>query len=244
MYKQMETRWEGELAGRPQQIWDGFTHHAAAWIWEIAYEPRVGGAERGLTSAGGTVTVWEPPRHFRTEARRPDGWFNNSLDYTLDGTHLSYVHTCAMEPSEFDVQYDACIQHTRFYYHSLGEYLRHFAGRDAALPRPRRGARLDRRRPRPRSASRTPPARRPGRARRRRLPRRDDRRHPHARTRCCASTGATSGAGRSASPCTRSTAPADEQRWRELLSEGGGLMPQYAVLIFGGRARRRSCRRR
>ena len=90
MFKTMETRWELELPGEPQQIWDGFTRHAAAYLWPITYEPRVGGAERGLTSDGGTVTVWDPPRHFRTEATGPDGWFN-TLDYRLDGSHLTYV---------------------------------------------------------------------------------------------------------------------------------------------------------
>jgi hypothetical protein len=129
VFKTMETRWEGELPGDPQQAWDGFTKYPTAYLWPIAYEPRVGGAERGLTSAGGKVTVWDPPHHFRTEASRPDGWFN-VLDYRLDGTYLRYVHTCAMEASEFDVQHDACIQHTNFYNHSLGEYLGHFAGRE------------------------------------------------------------------------------------------------------------------
>jgi hypothetical protein len=129
MFKTMETRWEGQLPGDPRQAWDGFTKYAVAYLWPIAYEPRVGGAERGLTPGGGTVTVWDPPRHFRTEAHRPDGWFN-VLDYTLDGTYLRYVHTCAMEASEFDVQHDACIQHTNLYNHSLAEYLGHFAGRE------------------------------------------------------------------------------------------------------------------
>ena len=129
MYEQMETRWEGELPGTPEQIWDGITKHAGAWLWPIAYEPRVGGSERGLTSDGGTVTVWEPTRHFRTEASRPDGWFN-VIDFRFDGNRLSLVHTCAMEASELAVQHDACIQHTNFYYHSLGEYLGHFAGRE------------------------------------------------------------------------------------------------------------------
>jgi len=129
MYKDIEVRWSGDLPGTPEQIWDGFTRHAAAYLWPIEYEPRVGGAERGLTPGGGTVTVWEPLRRLRTEARSPDGW-HNELDYTLDGAHLTYVHTSVMQDSELEVQYDSCVQHTRFYLHSLGEYLGHFAGRD------------------------------------------------------------------------------------------------------------------
>jgi uncharacterized protein YndB with AHSA1/START domain len=134
MFEDFEVRWEGVLAGDPRQVWDAVTVRAAAWIWEIDYEPRVGGAERGLTSGGGSVTAWDPPRHFQTRAQQPDGW-HNELDYTLEacdgGTLLRYVHRSVLA-SDFDAQYDACVQHTAFYNHSLGEYVRHFAGRDAA----------------------------------------------------------------------------------------------------------------
>jgi uncharacterized protein YndB with AHSA1/START domain len=132
MYEEFEVRWEGIMRADPQQVWDAFTVHTAAWIWDISYEPRVGGAERGLTSSG-TVTAWDPPRHFQTRAQRPDGW-RNELDYTLepeaDGTLLRYVHTGVFS-SDYDEQYDQCMQHTAFYNHSMGEYLRHFAARDA-----------------------------------------------------------------------------------------------------------------
>jgi hypothetical protein len=135
MYKDFEVRWEGVLPGDPEQVWDALTVHPAGWIWEIDYEPRVGGAERGLTSAGGTVTAWDPPRHFQTRAERPDGW-RNELDYRLephgDGTLVRYAHTSVTSVSDYDAVYDACVQHTDFYRHSMGEYVRHFAGRDAA----------------------------------------------------------------------------------------------------------------
>ena len=78
------------------------------------------------TQQGGTVTAWEPQRHFRTEARGQ----HNILDYTLDGTRLSYVHHGGAPEDEFDMQYDACVQHTNLYNHSLGEYVGHFAGRE------------------------------------------------------------------------------------------------------------------
>jgi hypothetical protein len=130
MYKNWEVTWTGELSGTPRQIWDGFTRHAAAYLWPVTYEPRVGGAENGLTNAGGTVTVWEPERHFRTEARKDDGWFN-WLDYTLDGNRLTIVHRTCVPEEEFDVQYDACVQHTRLYNHTLSEYVARFAGREA-----------------------------------------------------------------------------------------------------------------
>ena len=77
------------------------------------------------------MTAWEPPRHFATAPGRR----RQPLDYGSSprgaGTHLRYRHhgvlTGGLRP-----QLDACRQHTAFYYHSLGEYVRHFAGRDAA----------------------------------------------------------------------------------------------------------------
>jgi hypothetical protein len=130
-----EVRYEGLLPATPQEAWDAITRHTAGWLWEISYEPRAGGAARGLTSAGGTVTAWEPLHHFATRAERADGWFNE-LDYVVTpadgGTHLAYAHRSVFADDEYDNQLAACRAHTAFYYHSLGEYLRHFAGRDAA----------------------------------------------------------------------------------------------------------------
>jgi uncharacterized protein YndB with AHSA1/START domain len=134
MAKQFEVRWEGELPAPPQEVWDAFTLHGSGWQWTIEYEPRVGGAERGLTAKGGTVTVWDPPRHFTTRAPDLDGF--NELDYTPEprgaGTYLRYLHQGVMAEDDYDQQLDACRQHTAYYYHSLGEYLGHFSGRDAA----------------------------------------------------------------------------------------------------------------
>jgi uncharacterized protein YndB with AHSA1/START domain len=132
MAKEFEVTWEGELPASPQEVWEAFTKHTRGWLWEIAYEPHVGGAERGLTGGGGTVTVWDPYRRFVTRAEA--GADFNQLDYTLEpssqGTHLRFVHR-GMMAGDYDLELDACRRHTAFYYHSLGEYLRHFSGRDA-----------------------------------------------------------------------------------------------------------------
>jgi hypothetical protein len=132
MAREFEVTWDGELPANPQQVWDAFTRHTGGWLWEIAYEPRVGGAERGLTGGGGTVTVWDPYRRFVTRAEA--GADFNQLDYTLEpssqGTRLRFTHR-GMMAGDYDLELDACRRHTAFYYHSLGEYLRHFSGRDA-----------------------------------------------------------------------------------------------------------------
>lgn len=133
MVKEFEVRFDRLLPAAPDQAWAAITtRQTAGWLWEIDYEPRLGGAERGLSSDGGTVTAWEPPHHFATRAERPDGWFNE-LDYVLEphagGSLLHYVHRGVMDDDTFDNEYEACRRHTAFYYHSLGEYLGHFAGR-------------------------------------------------------------------------------------------------------------------
>jgi hypothetical protein len=134
MVKEWELRWEGELHAAPQDVWDAVTQHAEGWLWKIEYEPWVGGAERGLTQSGGTVTVWEPPRHFATRTRpeaERDGI--NELHFELEPlgpvTYLRVLHRAAVPAEEFDVQLAACREHSALYHHSLGLYACHFAGR-------------------------------------------------------------------------------------------------------------------
>ena len=135
MVREWEVRWEGELPARPQDVWDAITQHADGYLWKIEYEPRVGGAERGLTAGGGTVTAWDPPHHFATRTRpetERDGF--NELDYVLEplgaATYLRYTHRAEIPADDFDRQLAACRQHTSFYNHSLGQYATHFAGRE------------------------------------------------------------------------------------------------------------------
>jgi uncharacterized protein YndB with AHSA1/START domain len=137
MVKQFEVRWEGELPAPPQDVWDAVTVHSSGYLWPMEYEPWVGGAERGLTAGGGTVTAWDPPHRFATRTRpetERDGL--NELQYRLEPlgsiTYLRYLHRSEVPADDFDRQLDACRRHTTFYQHSLGQYACHFAGREAA----------------------------------------------------------------------------------------------------------------
>ncbi|GAA0239034.1 SRPBCC domain-containing protein [Cryptosporangium japonicum] len=125
-------RWDGTLPADPMTTWDAITRHTAAWQWQVDYEPRLGGTERGLTPGGGFVTAWLPGRHFRTRAENEHGWFNE-LDLRLEpagaGTHLHFTHTSPDFAD--DVVYAQCAAHTDFYLRSLEAYLRWFAGRPA-----------------------------------------------------------------------------------------------------------------
>jgi len=140
MVQEFEVRWEGELPASPQDVWEAITEHADGYLWPISYEPREGGAERGLTAGGGTVTAWDPPHRFATRTRpeaERDGV--NALDHRLEAlgavTYLRYVHRAAVPADDFDRQLAACRAHTAFYLHSLGQYACHFAGREAAYVR-------------------------------------------------------------------------------------------------------------
>lgn len=133
MAREFEVSWEGELGAEPERVWDAFTVRTAGWLWPIEYEPWVGGAERGV--AGGTVTVWDPPRHFTTYAEQGEGRFNQldcQLEARGEGTYLRFVQRAAIDEENYDQELDACRRHTAFYYHSLREYVKHFSGRDAA----------------------------------------------------------------------------------------------------------------
>jgi uncharacterized protein YndB with AHSA1/START domain len=137
MVREFEVRWEGELAASPQDVWDAITQHADGYLWKVDFEPWVGGAERGLSVGGGTVTAWDPARHFATRTRpetERDGF--NELDYRLEPhgsvTYLRYVHRGVLPEDDYDRQLAACREHTAFYNHSLGQYACHFAGREPA----------------------------------------------------------------------------------------------------------------
>jgi hypothetical protein len=127
-------RFEGSLVGTPVEVWEAITKGSAGWLWPLDFQTREGGLVGGLTGQGDRVVVWDPPRHLTVRADGADGWFNN-LDYHLEawdrGTFLRYVHSGVLDEHDFDNEYEACRQHTAFYYHSLGEYVRYFKGRAA-----------------------------------------------------------------------------------------------------------------
>ena len=136
MNKLWEVTWEGQLPASPQAVWATITKHADGYLWPVEYEPRVGGAERGLTQGGGTVTEWEPHRRFATRTRpehERDGL--NEVVHVLeplgDVTYLRYTHRAEIPEAEYDLQLAMCRAHTAFYQHSLGLAACYFAGRHA-----------------------------------------------------------------------------------------------------------------
>jgi len=127
--REFEIRREVELPATPEQVWDALTTGTAGWLWPMEYEPRAGGSGPW----GSRVTAWDPPRHFAGRAEGENGWFNE-LDHVIEardgGAVLRYVHS-GIFVDDWDNQYDSANRHTDFYLHTLGQYLRYFAGRPA-----------------------------------------------------------------------------------------------------------------
>ena len=124
MSREFECKREVLLPATPEEVWAAVATAAgnAAWLFPNEIAPDGSGAE-----------VWEPPHHFAVRMESGD-WFN-ALEYTIEGrdgatTLLRYAHS-GIFVDNWDTQYDAVQQHTDFYLHTLGEYLRHFEGRGA-----------------------------------------------------------------------------------------------------------------
>ncbi|KDA43122.1 SRPBCC domain-containing protein [Frankia sp. B2] len=128
MSRGFEIRREGVLPTSPEEYWDAVTTGNGGWLWPMEFEPRQGGA----APFGGTVTVWDPPHHLVTRVEGADGWLNQ-LEHVIEGrdggtTSFRYVHS-GIFVDDWENQYDGASQHTDFYLHTLGQYLRYFSRR-------------------------------------------------------------------------------------------------------------------
>ena len=135
MAREFEIRREVELTATPEQVWQAVAtgDGTAAWMFPVAE----GAPSRaGEVWAGHTVKAFDPPRHLHVAAEGPDGQVMNALEYLIEAKDggtviLRYVHS-GVFTDDWDNQYDAAGQHTDFYLHTLGQYLRYFAGQRAS----------------------------------------------------------------------------------------------------------------
>ncbi|MEV7661366.1 SRPBCC domain-containing protein [Paenarthrobacter sp. NPDC089316] len=108
-----------ELPATPERVWNAVTADTAAWMFPTDQWPAV-------------KTVEEYPAHLVSRMEGPDGWFNQ-LEHVLEPVEggrakLHYVHS-GIFADNWDEQYDGASKHTRFYLHTLGQYLQYFDGR-------------------------------------------------------------------------------------------------------------------
>ncbi len=131
MAREFEIRREIELPASPERVWEAVATGAgnAAWLFPNEIEPREG----ATNPDGSRVTVWDPPRRFEVRVEGEEGSLN-ALEFVIEGreggtTILRYVHSGVIDEEDWDNQYDAANEHTDFYLHTLGQYLRYFDGR-------------------------------------------------------------------------------------------------------------------
>jgi uncharacterized protein YndB with AHSA1/START domain len=124
MPPEFDCRHEVIVPASPEEVWEAVatTDGNAAWLFPNPINPD-----------GPPTTTWDPPHRFAIRMQEGD-WFN-ALEFTIEGrdggtSSLRYVHS-GIFVDDWDNQYDAVQQHTDFYLHTLGEYLRHFSGRRA-----------------------------------------------------------------------------------------------------------------
>lgn len=130
MSKEFEIRRSVELPVSAEEVFAAVTTGTAGWMFPTGLAV----TEAGDKPDDPQVTGWRPPQEFSVRQEGEDGWFN-ALEYLIearDDGHavLRYVHS-GIFVDDWDNQYDGAAKHTDFYLHSLGQYLRYFAGRHA-----------------------------------------------------------------------------------------------------------------
>lgn len=128
MSGEFEIRRDGEVPTTPEEYWDAVTTGNGGWLWPMEFEPREGGA----APFGGTITTWDPPHRLVSRVEGGNGWFNQ-VEHHIEGrdggtTYFRYVHS-GVFVDDWDNQFDGADQHTDFYLHTLGQYLRYFSRR-------------------------------------------------------------------------------------------------------------------
>jgi hypothetical protein len=126
MPPEFDCRREVILAATPEEVWEAVATAEGneAWLFPSGLDPE-----------SADIKAWDPPHHFAVRSDRGD-WFN-ALEFEIEGreggtTVLRYMHS-GIFVDDWDNQYDSVQQHTDFYLHTLGEYLRHFKGRGATF---------------------------------------------------------------------------------------------------------------
>jgi hypothetical protein len=126
MGKKFEIRREVELPATPEEVWEAVSTSEGIKAWLFPEE-----------TPPDAVVESDRPHRFAVRVEGEGGWFN-AVEYVLEAreggtTVLRYVHSGIFDEEGWDTQYDAVNQHTDFYLHTLGEYLRHFGGRPATF---------------------------------------------------------------------------------------------------------------
>ncbi|MFC9328996.1 SRPBCC domain-containing protein [Kitasatospora sp. NPDC057015] len=145
MAREFEVRREVALPAAPQDVFEAVTTGSGGWMFPTdtpaefpadvpaVVHPHAPGHE---TPQGAGVTAWEPPTRYAAVTEGDAGSLD-ALEYVIEprGEARSVLrHTRrGVLADDYDARYESCVKHTDFYLHTLGQYLRHFAGRRAVF---------------------------------------------------------------------------------------------------------------
>lgn len=120
------------LDATPEQVWEAITtsQGLASWLFPMEVEPDEDG-----TSPAGTVTAWEPGKHFAVRTPEAEDGSFQAFEYLLEardgGTAvLRFVHS-GFQGDGWETEYDATSKGWDMYFHTLDQYLTYFYPRTA-----------------------------------------------------------------------------------------------------------------
>jgi uncharacterized protein YndB with AHSA1/START domain len=138
--KQRSVQLEFEVPGTPEQVWQAIATGPgiSSWLFPTEVEEREGGAVAfhigpGMDSSG-TVTAWEPPRHFAYEEA---DWYPNApplaTEFIIEARSgetciVRLVHSLFASSDEWDNQLEGFESGWPSFFHVLRLYLIHFCG--------------------------------------------------------------------------------------------------------------------
>ncbi|WP_390624198.1 SRPBCC family protein [Fodinicola feengrottensis] len=121
-------------------MWDAIATGPGMSSWFMGpheIDPAVGGKIKltiGDFSEQSTITAWDPPKHLAYETTTGDDGSFHAMEYLLEAkdggsTVLRFVHSGRIGPEWGDEYVDMTTSGWDFYLHTLGQYVRYFAGR-------------------------------------------------------------------------------------------------------------------
>jgi uncharacterized protein YndB with AHSA1/START domain len=141
MAREFEIRKEVAFDATPEQVWEAIATGPGLTSWFMTHEVEPGEGGTVRLSAGGftaesTITAWDPPNRLAVRGPDgPDGTFQ-AFEYLVEAreggsTVLRFVHN-GFVSDDWAAEYEDQSGHGwDMYFHTLGQYLRHFTGRAA-----------------------------------------------------------------------------------------------------------------
>ncbi|MFD5830102.1 SRPBCC domain-containing protein [Lentzea sp. NPDC060358] len=140
MTHEFEISKEVEVEGTPDEVWDAIATGPGIDSWFMGphtVDGRLGGRmtlDLGFFQESSTITAWEPGKRLAHESDKGEDGTFHAMEYLVEGrdqgsTVLRFVHTGILADGWGDEFVDQQSHGWDMYLFTLGQYVRHFAGR-------------------------------------------------------------------------------------------------------------------